>query len=454
MDRIRSFAAIIAAFITFPISPSMSAERATSSGTGFVINSDGWLVTNAHVIEGCDRVNISGAGDIGERFVDSQNDLAVVRVSSLASNSAPIIIRRAPPRLGEDVAALGYPLTDILSDSVKITTGNINSMIGLGNDSRYLQISTPIQPGNSGGPLIDRAGSLVGINTATLGTKFTAETGILAQNVNFAIRASVLEVFLQARGISYQNVETALPGIPTSDRAEKISPSVKQVLCFKAKPDVPAPPAAEQNITTAPQTASIEAMARDFIVSYHEALSSDNASALKFMQRAYSNGVSYYGKYLSKEAVLAEKQKFMERWPNRNYVVRPDSVTVVCSTTSCHLEALVDWQAGSPARKSTPSGVASIAIDWDSVSGMITSETSSVIKQERPDAKAASLISRWFDENSNCRGGAGSDPETNKACTRREKLSADLLSVGWCYGKKHDYGYQMKWHKCTSGSIR
>lgn len=59
----------------------MSAERATSSGTGFVINSDGWLVTNAHVIKDCDRVNISGAGDIGERFVDSQNDLAVVRVS-------------------------------------------------------------------------------------------------------------------------------------------------------------------------------------------------------------------------------------------------------------------------------------------------------------------------------------------------------------------------------------
>ncbi|MEI4480655.1 MULTISPECIES: S1C family serine protease [unclassified Phyllobacterium] len=450
MDRNWSFAAIFAAFITFPISQSMSAERATGSGSAFVINGEGWLVTNAHVIEDCNRVKISGAGDISERFVDSQNDLAVVRISSLVSNSAPIIIRRAPPRLGEDVAALGYPLTNILSDSVKITTGNINSMIGLGNDSRYLQISTPIQPGNSGGPLIDRAGSLLGINTATLGTKFTAETGIIAQNVNFAIRASVLEVFLQARGISYQNVGAALPGIPTSDLAEKISPSVKQVICYKTDLEIEKPPLAKPSVSTT----AAETMAKDFIVSYHEALSSDNASALKFMQRAYSSSVSYYGKYLSKQAVLAEKQKFMERWPNRNYVVQPDSVTVVCSATSCHLEALVDWQAGSPARKSTPSGVASIAIDWDSFSGMITSETSSVIKQERPDSKTASLISRWFDENSNCRGGAGSDPETNKACTRREELSADLLSVGWCYGKKQDYGYQMKWHKCTSDSIR
>ncbi|RCW81960.1 S1C family serine protease [Phyllobacterium bourgognense] len=455
MSSTRSLAIFLAALMVCPALPAVSAERATSSGTGFVINDGGWLVTNAHVIEDCDRVNISGSGDINERFVDSQNDLAVVRVSGPGFNIAPIAIRRAPPRLGEDVAALGYPLTEILSDSVKITTGNINSMIGLGNDSRYLQISTPIQPGNSGGPLVDKAGSLLGINTATLGTKFTVETGILAQNVNFAIRASVLEVFLQARGISYQNVETALPGLPTSDLAEKISPSVKQVFCFKAKTEVPpAASAPGQSMAVAPSTASMETRVRNFVISYHEALSGDNATAWKFMQGAYSGSVSYYGKYLSKEAVLAEKRKFMERWPNRNYVVQPDSVTVACAVTSCHVEALVDWQAGSPARKKTPSGVASMSIDWDTSLEVITSESSSVIKHERPDTKTASLISTWFDENSKCRGGAGNDPQTDKACARRETLSDNLYSMGWCYGKKHQYGYQMKWHQCTADSNR
>ncbi|WP_342588299.1 trypsin-like peptidase domain-containing protein [Phyllobacterium endophyticum] len=210
-------------------------EKASSSGTGFFVNAEGWLATNAHVIEGCESITVGTFGSVLQKQVDTQNDLAIVRVSTPASGISGIAIRRASPRLGEDVAALGYPLSGLLSDSVKITTGNINSLVGIENDTRYLQISTPIQPGNSGGPLLDKAGSLLGINTATLGSKFAANSGILPQNVNFAVRASVLELFLQARGVKYQSVDTAETPLATADLADKVSPSVIQILCYGQK---------------------------------------------------------------------------------------------------------------------------------------------------------------------------------------------------------------------------
>ena len=212
------------------------ADEPTSSGTGFLVNGNGDLVTNAHVVTDCTKVTVSGLGDATRKYVDIQNDLAVISTSQPPTGISALSIRRAPPRLGENVAALGYPLSDILSDSIKITTGNINSLVGMANDTRYLQISAPIQPGNSGGPLVDQAGHVIGINTATLGTKYAAENGVLPQNVNFAARASVLEVFLQARDVTYQTVETAEAPLDTPDLADMVSKSVFQILCYAALP--------------------------------------------------------------------------------------------------------------------------------------------------------------------------------------------------------------------------
>lgn len=109
--------------------------------------------------------------------IDKQNDLAAFRIS--AGIGKPFLpLRRSQPRLGEDVAAYGFPLTGVLSDSIKVTTGNVNSLVGMENDTRYLQVSTPLQPGNSGGPILDQWGTVVGVSTAVLGTKFTDATGI------------------------------------------------------------------------------------------------------------------------------------------------------------------------------------------------------------------------------------------------------------------------------------
>ncbi|MFW8588848.1 trypsin-like peptidase domain-containing protein [Rhizobium beringeri] len=114
------------------------------------MTTNGWLLTNAHVVKGCSRVEVKGKGDATDTRVDEINDLAVIKISS-QDPLKPLVFRKSPTRLGEDIVAIGFPLATLLADSVKVTTGNVNALAGIRNDTRYIQISTPIQPGNSGG---------------------------------------------------------------------------------------------------------------------------------------------------------------------------------------------------------------------------------------------------------------------------------------------------------------
>lgn len=200
----------------------------SSSGTAFFVSAEGWLVTNAHVVDGCKSVTVVGRGEVTDLKVDVQNDLAVGR--SVGAVPPVLKLRNSEPRLGEDVAAFGYPLTTVLSSSVKITTGNVNSLLGIGDNSRYLQISTPIQPGNSGGPLVDRSGAVLGITTAVLNDRATG-TENAAQNVNFAVRGSAVRSFLQSRGVEFEAVDAIGSHLETADLAEKVAPAVVLVLC-------------------------------------------------------------------------------------------------------------------------------------------------------------------------------------------------------------------------------
>lgn len=229
---------LLTSFVAASLGTNCFADSPTASGTGFAVTSDGWLMTNAHVVDGCERIEVKGKGTASDPRVDATNDLALLKIAS-AEPLKPIVIRRAPTRLGEDLVAIGYPLATLLSDSVKVTTGNVNALAGLRNDTRYIQISTPIQPGNSGGPVVDRAGFLMGITSATLSKQTADEIGITAQNVNFAIRASVADLFMQSQSIASQtgDADKDQPTISTADLVDKITPSVFQVLCY-GKPDV------------------------------------------------------------------------------------------------------------------------------------------------------------------------------------------------------------------------
>ncbi|UVC11982.1 trypsin-like peptidase domain-containing protein [Rhizobium sp. TH2] len=215
------------------------ADEPLASGTAFAVTDDGWLLTNAHVVKKCTRVEVKGVGISEVPKLDEINDLAALRVVPKTPIKA-LDFRKKPIRLGEDIVALGFPLNGLLSESIKVTTGNVNALAGIANDTRYIQISTPIQPGNSGGPIVDKDGLLLGITTATLAKEVADKIDITAQNVNFAIRSSVAELFLQSQGISYQSHETSVqtPQLSTADLAEKISPSVFPVICYGSPTEV------------------------------------------------------------------------------------------------------------------------------------------------------------------------------------------------------------------------
>lgn len=245
---------------------------------------------------------------------------------------------------------------------MKITTGNVNSLMGVGDDTRYLQISTPIQPGNSGGPVVDKSGNLIGVTAATLKDIATSNAGTVPQNVNFAIRASLLGLFLDSRGVAFQAVDAAGPSIATADLADKIAPATVQILCHGSPPvpvaatapaalpaDVPAPSSLPPNNEPAQK-------AKDFAYRYNSAWSSDNVSALQFMNSVYSGQVNYFGKELSADEVLKDKRRFADRWPSRQYAIRDGSLSVECAVILCRVNAIIDWQVRSEKRKKVASG--------------------------------------------------------------------------------------------------
>lgn len=154
---------------------------------------------------------------------DTANDLALLKISFKPKSIAAL---RSTVRLGENVEAFGYPLSEILATSGNFTTGNITALAGLGDDSRFFQISAPVQPGNSGGPLLDENGNLIGVVSSKL--NFLSEirdAGDIPQNVNFAIKASVLATFLQDNGVNFQSGNASEPMKPAdlADRAKSLS---------------------------------------------------------------------------------------------------------------------------------------------------------------------------------------------------------------------------------------
>ena len=199
-------------------------------GTAFTVTKDGRMITNNHVVRDCAAIDIICRGDTYSASVlrrDSQNDLALLQAS--ATCGPPVEFRIGPIQLGERVVTAGFPLPGFSADSVTVTDGIISNLAGPGNDSRFVQFTAPIQPGNSGGPLVDRDGKVVGIVTATIDAVVVAqETGTIPQNTNFAIRSAVGLMFLAGEvGVNQQQLN--LGG--REDAASNATKSVARVRC-------------------------------------------------------------------------------------------------------------------------------------------------------------------------------------------------------------------------------
>jgi S1-C subfamily serine protease len=183
--------------------PNVLGLKLVASGSGFLISSLGHILTNNHVVEGCAEVRLADGQVTRVVASDSQNDLAVSESQQKPTAIATFRDVQAP-KLGEAVFAVGYPLQGLLASSLSITPGAISALAGIRNDVRFLQITSPVQPGNSGGPLLDDSGNVIGVISSKLDAlKIAGITGDIPQNVNFAIKSSLAEAFLEANGIHY-----------------------------------------------------------------------------------------------------------------------------------------------------------------------------------------------------------------------------------------------------------
>jgi len=170
------------------------------SGTGFFVSSNGLIVTNHHVVDGANKILVTvPTGQQLKAQVISKSastDLAVLKIDYETDNYLNFASPGAAD-IGDDVFTLGFPISDILGKEVKYSEGVINSLSGIQGDATFFQISVPIQPGNSGGPLVNQAGDVVGIVTATAAVEeFYKATGSLPQNVNWAVKAAYASLIL------------------------------------------------------------------------------------------------------------------------------------------------------------------------------------------------------------------------------------------------------------------
>jgi hypothetical protein len=208
-------------------------DKPLSSGSGFAIDSQ-FVVTNEHVVHGCPNMGVRMPGVWQPAVVvalDERNDLAVLKVQQ--STPARLAFRADQRiKLGESVLALGYPLQGIGASSMNLTTGTVSALAGLADDSRFFQFTAPVQPGNSGGPLLDQSGNVIGVVTSKLSPLWAAQAiGDLPQNVNFAIRASVIQSFLDEHHVRYNSLLSQKVMEPT-DVASKTKAAVVLVGCF------------------------------------------------------------------------------------------------------------------------------------------------------------------------------------------------------------------------------
>ena len=165
----------------------------TGSGSGFAINSSGYIATNHHVIDGANSIMVKGIeGDFEKIYnakvivEDRRNDLAIIKVDKWLGE-IPYFVNRSTVDLANEVYALGYPLTSLLGDDIKFSDGKIGATTGFENDPTYYQHSAPIQPGNSGGPLFNRNGDIIAINTLRVNQDFAITEGIF-----FSVKARYL----------------------------------------------------------------------------------------------------------------------------------------------------------------------------------------------------------------------------------------------------------------------
>ncbi|RJL17983.1 S1 family peptidase [Paracoccus siganidrum] len=213
-----------------PMKSMPNEQELQGSGTAFFVSDQGHLLTNAHVVENCETLKIDGRTVI-LLATDDSFDLALIRDVPQESGAVAQFAARPAP-LNADITVAGYPLAGLLS-GLNITRGSVSSLKGMAGDAIRMQISAPVQPGNSGGPAVDAAGRVVGVVVSKLDAKFVADvTGDIPQNVNFAVRGEIAKLFMFQNGVEPVLATDEAPTLDPVTLGRNLEAFTKLVECY------------------------------------------------------------------------------------------------------------------------------------------------------------------------------------------------------------------------------
>jgi serine protease Do len=216
-----------------PADPTPPREKGGSTGTGFFVSSRGHVLTNHHVVESCNSISVALEGTLSQsaRVIasDSKNDLALLTTTGLTPEAVPNM--RLGVRVGESVYVYGFPLAGLLATSGNFTIGNVTAIAGLGDDTTMIQMSAPVQPGNSGGPVFDQNGNVIAVVVSKLNALRVAKvTSDIPQNVNFAIKSLIAMSFLEAGNVS-ASAAASTTKLETTQIADRARAFTAQIRC-------------------------------------------------------------------------------------------------------------------------------------------------------------------------------------------------------------------------------
>jgi S1-C subfamily serine protease len=184
-----------------------------ASGTGFYVSSQGHIITNHHVIDGCSDMKAHSKGRVlttHQIAVDKQNDLALLKAEEEPSHV--FALSNDSPYPLQEVIVAGFPFGDKYSSSLKFTQGIVSSLTGMGNNYSEIQIDAALQQGNSGGPIIDEYGSVIAVAVSKLDAKYMFDNfGIIPENTNFGVKVSAVRNLLEGSGVSFKLPDTEAP---------------------------------------------------------------------------------------------------------------------------------------------------------------------------------------------------------------------------------------------------
>ncbi len=199
-----------------------------ATGSGFFITTNGVIATNYHVVDGATGVDVFVNSDNGVKkysakvlISDKTNDISLLQIEDSSFSQIPALpyaVNTSIQDVGTSVFALGYPMSNILGEEIKVTDGIISSKTGYQGDIVTYQISVPIQPGNSGGPLFDKQGNLVGITNAGVPD---------AQNVGYAIKTSYLKNLIDVAPTTISlPANNSISGLSFTEKIKRLTPYI------------------------------------------------------------------------------------------------------------------------------------------------------------------------------------------------------------------------------------